>query len=361
MKLSMYNLDAFLLRKNRAIRSNFLRFAQKIPLLSLALLASCATPPTTPAPWAEAPQALRQIFPDGDYIAQRGRGQTLKAAEADAAAQIARYITSQVNTTQGYRISSTQINGQGTEKLETINEAAVKTEIDLFGIRYADGAFYDAARREWQAAAYIERDEAWHVYAPRVQTQADSFLNLYKAAEQEDDAFKKVLRYEAARSYSTKTDFINTFTFGQILHPANMNSDYASVRAALAALPQKIDNAKRGASVYIDCAADFEGRITQAFTECFSLQGFAVTKTRAGAAAVCTVTITEGEQKRELGVFYHPSLRAELRGTSGALMSFTVQGGQAQAVTPDVAKRRAYTALAESARLELSARLNTQN
>jgi hypothetical protein len=150
--------------------------------------------------------------------------------------------------------------GRGIKPSARINEAAVKTEVDLFGIRYADGAFYDAARREWHAAAYIERDEAWRVYAPRIQTQGDSFLNLYKAAETEDDPFKKVLRYEAARSYSTKAEFINTFTFGQILHPANMRKEDAPVRAALAALPQKIDNAKRGATVYIDCAVDFEER-----------------------------------------------------------------------------------------------------
>lgn len=335
-------------------------FVWHVPLAAL-VFAACATPPDAPAPWAQTPQALRQIFPDSEYIAQRGRGKTPQAAEADAAAQIARYITSQVNTTQGYRIFSTQINGQETEKLETINEAAVKTEIDLFGIRYADGAFYDTARREWHAAAYIERDEAWQVYAPRIQTQADSFLNLYNAAEQEDDAFRKVLRYEAARSYSTQAEFINTFTFGQILHPVNMNTGYAAVRSALAALPQKTDNAKRGATVYIDCTADFEERITQAFSDYFSSQGFAVTKVRAGAAAVCAVTVTEGEQKRELGIFYYPSLRAELRGTSGVLASFTVQGERAQAVTPDVAKRLAYTALAESARLELAAQLNTQN
>jgi hypothetical protein len=298
------------------------------------------------------------MFPDSGYIAQRGRGKTLKAAEADAAAQIARYISSQVSSTQGYRITATQANGQVVETLETIDQARIKTEIDLFGIRYADGAFYDAARREWHAAAYIERDEAWRVYAPRIQTQADSFLNLYNAAQKEDDAFKKILRYEAARSYSTKDEFANTFTFGQILHPSNMNQEYAPVRAALAALPQNIDNAKRGAAVFIDCPVDFEERITQALSDCFSAQGFAVTKTRAGAAAVCTVTITDGEQKRELGIFYHPSLRAELRGKSGVLASFTAQGEHAQAVTPDVAKRRAYTSLAEAVRKDFEFQLS---
>jgi hypothetical protein len=335
-------------------------FVLSVPLAAL-VFAACATPPTTPAPWAETPQALRQMFPDGEYIAQRGRGKTRAAAEAAAALEIARYITSQVSGTQGYRMTSTETNGRGAEKTETVNEARVKTEIDLFGIRYADGAFYDAARREWHAAAYIEREDAWQVYKPRVQAQADSFLKLYNAAETEEDTFKKVMRYETANAYTAKDEFTNAFIFGQILSPSDMNRDYAAVRAAVSALPQKIDNAKRGATVYIDCSPDFEERITQAFAECFRAQGFAVSKTQSGAAAVCEVTVSEGEQKRELGVFYHPSLRAELRGKSGVLASFTVQGEGAQAVTPEVAKRRAYTALAESVRLQLAAQLVTQN
>ena len=170
-----------------------------------------------------------------------------------------------------------------------------------------------------------------------------------------------MLRYEAARAYSTKDAFLNAFTFGQILSPADMNKDYAPVRAAIAALPQKIDNAKRAATVYIDCDKDFEERVTQALSECFSAQGFAVSKTRGGAAAVCAVAVTEGEQKRDLGVFYHPSLRAELRGSSGVLMAFTVQGAQAQAVTPDVAKRRAYTSLADAVRTQFAAQFTAVN
>jgi hypothetical protein len=99
----------------------YVLFAALVFAACAALLSACATPPASPAPWAETPQALRLIFPDSEYIAQRGRGKTLAAAEADAAAQIARYISSQVNTTQSYRMTSTEINGQGSEKLETIN------------------------------------------------------------------------------------------------------------------------------------------------------------------------------------------------------------------------------------------------
>ncbi|MDR1420685.1 MAG: hypothetical protein LBI86_09945 [Treponema sp.] len=52
-------------------------------------------------------------------------------------------------------------------------------------------------------------------------------------------------------------------------------------------------------------------------------------------------------QKRELGIFHFPSVQAVITGASGALFTFTVSADSVGAVTPDLAKRRAYKALEE--------------
>jgi hypothetical protein len=68
---------------------------QVLMLTNLALvpflLASCATVPSSPAPWAASPTAIREVYPDGEYLAQRGRGKTRQAAETAATAEIARF------------------------------------------------------------------------------------------------------------------------------------------------------------------------------------------------------------------------------------------------------------------------------
>jgi hypothetical protein len=98
-------------------------------------LLSCATVPTTPAPWAATPAAIRTVFPDGEYIAQRGRGRTREAAEANAATEIARFFTSQISAAISYRETYSEANGNAVETSEAINETFVKAQIDLFGIR----------------------------------------------------------------------------------------------------------------------------------------------------------------------------------------------------------------------------------
>jgi len=319
---------------------------QSLILLAI-LLASCATLPTTPAPWDASPAAIRQVFPDSEYIAQRGSGKTKAAAEADGAAQIARFFNTQISSQVRMTDRYSEQNGNIQTSAEYESETFVRSQMELFGIRYTPDAYYNQQQKAWITVAYIDRTEAWQIYGPQFQQQAGAFRQLFQAAESENDSFRKALRYSAAQKYALSPDFQNANALGQLLYPAKMNAEFAPVRAELAALPQRLDNARRNASVFIDCPVDFENLVTNAFSSGFTAQGFPVTKNRNSASAICSVTITEGMQQRELGIFYFPSLQAVISSKSGTLFTFNAKANQASAVTPDVAKRRAYTALAE--------------
>ena len=170
--------------------------------------------------------------------------------------------------------------------------------------------------------------------------------------------------------YAGSAEFEAANTFGQILNPARMNAAFSGVRSDTASIPQKIDEARRNADVFIDCPEDFESAIANAFSRALISEGFPVAKARAAAAAICTITVDEGMQQRDLGIFYFPSLQAVFTGTSsggssGTLFTYNVSGERASAVTADVAKRRAYTNLAEAVQKsfhsELIANTNSGN
>ena len=132
-----------------------------------------------------------------------------------------------------------------------------------------------------------------------------------------------------------------------------MNAEFALVRARLAALPQRASDARGNAPVFIDIPVDFESIVQSAFSRSFAAFGFPVTNNRNAAAAVCHVTVEEGRQERQIAgfsaasVFYYPHVRAVLSSPAGTLLTFSAEGGQQSAVTPDVARRRAYQALAD--------------
>ena len=316
--------------------------------------ASCASTPTDPAPWDISPAAIRQTFPDSEYIAQRGRGATRAAAEANAAAELARFFSSQISANRGYRITT----NNAEESISTHDEAFVNSQINLFGIRYADDAYYRKDLREWRTVAWVERDEAWTVYSPRFRQQADSLIALFEAAEQETDQFRRALRFITADNYARSDAFESASLFGQVLHPQRMNVEFASVRTRIAAIPQRLEASRRNASIFIDCPVDFENLVSNAFASRFTAFGFPFANSRKAAAAVISVTVSEGMLQRDLGIFYHPSLQAVISTSQGALFSFSAQGERAQAVTPDVAKRRAYQSIADKVRESFSLNVN---
>jgi hypothetical protein len=319
----------------------------EVYFIILPILFSCATAPAGLPDWAASPRALAAVYPEDQYIARIGRGPTREAAEAAAAAEIALYFTSRVSASRGYRETAVQTNGVTRESLETETSAFVSSEINLFGIRYVQDAFYHRREKRWISAAYIKRDEAWAVYEPRFRQQSDAFRALYRAAESERDPFKKALRWRAAESYAQSAEFEAANTMGQMIHPQRMNAAFSAVRNEIAALPQKSVEARGNAGVYINCPVDFESALVNAFSRVLAAEGFPVSRTRAAAAVVCTVTVNEGMQKRDLGIFYFPSVQAVFTGTSGTLFTYTASAESAAAVRADVAKRRAYNALAE--------------
>jgi len=311
-----------------------------LPILVAIFFAACAATP--PPAWDSSISAMQQAFPESEFIAQRGRGATRTAAEADATAAIARFLNSEVVSRIAVLEQVWERNGETGARTEIEAETFVQAQMQLFGIRHTPDAFFDRTHREWVTVAYINRSEAWQVYGPRFRQQAQIFASLFEAAENESDPFRKALRYTAAQDFVRSPDFRNTESLGKLLFPARMDAEFADMRTMLASLPQRAANARMNAPVFIDIPQDFESLVQGAFSRRFAALGFPVTNDRNAAAAVCHVMVEEGRQVRQLGIFYFPQVRAVISSPAGTLFTFSAEGGQQAAVTPDVAKRRAY-------------------
>jgi hypothetical protein len=213
-------------------------------------------------------------------------------------------------------------------------------------VRYAEDPWFNAATKKWETVAYINRDEGWTVYEPQAQRVRDALLALAEAAETEAEPFVRALRYNAAQAYAGGAEFNAVRSFAQVLHPTKARAFFAPADAAIAALPEKSDTARQNAPVFIDCPLDLDGIVYTAASAAFGAEGFPVSRDRRTASSVCLILVDEGMQKLEAGTFYYPSLTGTVNGTSGALLTFTVKSPRQGAVNPELAKRRAYTALA---------------
>ena len=325
---------------------------------TLIALASCASVPSEPAAWDASPGAMRHVFPDSEFIAEQGRGATRAAAEANASASLAQFFSSEIASRIAIREQYQEQNGAAQASTEIESETFVQSQVTLFGIRHAQDAYFDKRSREWVTVAYIDRAEAWKVFALRFTQQSQAFARLFDVAETESDFFRKALRYTAAQDFARLPDFRSAESLGQLLDPAKMAAEFATTLASLSALPQKAADARRNAPVFIDISSDFESLLQNAFAQKFASLGFPVAKNSDSAAAVCLVTVEEGRQDRQLGIFYFPKVQTTLTSPAGTLFTFSTEADQQSAVTADVAKRRAYQALAEAVQTNFSLATN---
>jgi hypothetical protein len=312
-----------------------------------ALLAACAgTPQNTQA---EAPAwalNLEAVYPRSAYIAQRGEGDTRREAELAALNSISFYFESEINAEESLRRSWTERNGVTSAESRTEANTLVRSQTRLVAVRYAEDPWVNPGVGAWETVAYIDREEAWGFYEPEAAKVRDALLALTAAAEVENEAFLKALRYNAAMAYSEGADFKAVRGFAQVLHPAKARVIFAEADAFRSALPERIYSARQGATVFIDCPDDMDGLIVTAAAAALGAQGFPVEQSRGAASCVCLIRVDTGAQTMESGTFYNPSLTGTVSGGAGAVFSFTAKAPRQSAINPEVGRRRAYTALA---------------
>jgi hypothetical protein len=298
---------------------------------------SCATTP--PPLWVQDAEA---VYPADRYIAQKGYGENSAQAQAAGLDALSRYFVSEVSSTTRASQSYSEQNGAASLTRQVDEQVFIQSQTRLVGVRYTD-PWYNSGRREWETIAYIERAEAWAMYEPGLGQKISAFENVYAAAEKEAEPLKQFHLYASARALSE--DISPLLDFAHILNPGGA-ARFTGARDTIAGLPQKIDAARTGAVIYIECPLDFDAVVYSAFARAFGAGGFAVSRDKKTATAVCAVRVGENMQKLEVGTFYYPTLTATLTGKNGALFTYSRTLERVGAVNPDVAKRRAYNEIA---------------
>jgi hypothetical protein len=204
--------------------------------------------------------------------------------------------------------------------------------------------------------AYLDRDEAWKAYSPQAAQAALTLADLFEGAKEEADPFPRALLFGKAEAYMP--EFITARSFAQILHPARAEALFEEADLDVAALPKEAADARRNAAVYLECAPDLDGLVRNAAAAAFNAAGFPAAAEHRGAAAVCVIAVNEGVMKRPAGTFYYPELSGVVSGRGGAaVFTFTAQAEFQAARDPELARRRAYTALAQAVRDTLAEQL----
>lgn len=306
---------------------------------------SCASAPPSPPPlWYADTQA---VYPHKAYITGRGEGMSRQEAETKALSEIGYYFVREIRAEQSTRASWTERNGESAAERFTEEAVRVESHTRLSAVRYAHDPWFEQRTKTWHTLAYIDREEGWSVYQALAQKEAAAFLNLVKAAAAETEAFNAVLRWGAAAAYADGAEYSAARNFAQSLHPVKAAALFAEADAAAARLIDKQLAAREKSPVFVECPVDHERLIYQAMVKAFNTAGFTA-ETNRNTAALCMVQVEEGLQKQDSGFSYYPALTGTVSGSGGALFSFKIAAARQGAMNANLAKRRAYEALASA-------------
>jgi hypothetical protein len=320
-----------------------------------ALFASCAATPAAPPGWFT--RGAEAAFPRDAYIAEEGRGTTAKLAEQDAYAAISRYFFTRVTSRTQSR--QTWASGAGYEA-QVSDEALVQSAVKLFTLRRT-APWYDRGEKTYSVVAYIDRAEAWTVLEPRIKKEVDEFRALWHIAETETIVLKSYFDYKRAGAHTRRQEFTETVGFGELVNARGTAALTAEIRGNIAGLSAKLNEARNMAQIRVECPRDFESLLSTAIAKSLGEEGLVITTDKKMAAALCTVTVDDGLQRGEGdGVFFcYPKCGVVITDNAGrALFSYSSAPGRQNGMTADVAKRRAYGAIAADIERDFIARLN---
>ncbi len=246
-------------------------------LLFLLLISTFVFAKTAPVPsWVS---DYRSIFPDSEYIAQRGSGDSAEKAITDASASLARYFQMTVNA----NISTTMT----ADKTTVVDEVHVKSDVKLFGMQFTEPYRYKKDKK-WYAVAYLKRSDAWVQYKPIVDQSSKTFAEKYKKIEEEQDNFSKIaLCYSASEAGK---ELLARLEYARIISPKN-EASYQKDRDNIAKIPVLIDEAKGNCIIYFDCPNDYNNILTTVISSAFSKAGMTVSKNQSQANYICSIDI----------------------------------------------------------------------
>ncbi len=232
-------------------------------------------------------QNYKKIYPDSEYLAQRGSGDSAEKSKTDATSALVRYLKSNVNANLSATMTSVSNGNVVDEKTSVVDDVSVKSEIELFGLEYTE-PYYLKENGKWYCVAYLNRSNAWNQYKPQIEVSKNTFSLFYKNAEKETDSFARLSLYKKA--WEQGKILLQKLEYGRIINPKE-ESAYQNERDEISKIPADFESSKQKCAVFISVENDYNKIMQTALSSVLSKNGFLVVKNKSEANYTAKIQI----------------------------------------------------------------------
>lgn len=292
-------------------------------------------------------QNYRAVFPNSEYLAQRGSGVTAEDAKTDAASQLARYFQSTVSANLSTTMASITAGSSVQEETRVVDEVNVTSEVEFIGLEFTESYYYKPEKK-WYVVAYMIREDSWIQYKPKIEAEKIKFYSFLKKTESEDDSFTKISLYKSA--WNVSGDFMEKLEYGRIINPKE-EEKYSVDRAEVAKLPSKIEKEQKNLTIVVNLKGDYGNIVETSIKTALEKGGFIVGENGNYTADVLVSSNPNGENP----VTIMPAVIVSIKNSGGkAVFSYeTKLTEKTVAYSLENAQKKTFPKLAEKINQEI--------
>jgi len=274
-----------------------------------------------------------------DFIAQRGFGKSEAEAQQNALTALSRFFQMSISVNSAERTTVTD-----TDSRSTISEEVfVNSKTELFAVHFTKARF-DRKQKVYEATAFIDREEAWNIYRPKIESDIKTFEDFWTNAENQKEILLKTAEFSKAGKFAEENELEKRLDFALIVYPES-ESLFGNVRNNISELKPLIKRLCGTFAVQVECENDFENSAAQAAKSSFARIGIVTTEN--AAEYICRIKISLNGKILPAGYFYTPSVTVEISNGDKIIFSSSEQLKKTGAKNGQIAEQRAFSAIAE--------------
>jgi hypothetical protein len=280
----------------------------------------------------------KSVYPESSHLVAVGAGDTRRAAENSAAANLSRIFEAHIQSDERLLDKTRETTKNIERSTDFISDVNILSSQTLYNIQHAEAWKDDNGR--YHAVAYLDRRETAAIYRDKVNEQTTRVNFLLASAENTTDLLKKYATLRTANRHAAEAD--NLLRQLKVIHAPSVAGSTPSysinkLRKALA------DTAKQ-INVIINIEGDEQNRMTHILEAFITRYGFVIGRpTILDMGGRVAVTDT-GERNQDL-IFVRYELSLQIKDTEGNIIASINNKGREAHRSLEQARIRSFRTL----------------
>jgi hypothetical protein len=301
----------------------------------LLILVGCKSFTGGSPDWVANPKS---VYPESDYLVAVGEGDTRRAAENAAAANLSRIFEAHIESDERLRDQSRETEKSFERTTDFTADINILSAQTLYNIQHAEAWLDDKGRVH--AVAYLDRRETAAIYRDKIDEHTSRVNFLRANAEQTDDLLKKYAWLRAAVHHADEASYLLCQL--KIIHPRSVPD--ATPGYTESHIRKEFAETAKQIRVQINIDGDDDRRMASVLEELITRYGFVV-----GIPAVLDidgyVAVNDTGQRTTDLVFVRYELVLHIKDATGTMIVSVNEKGREGHVSLSEARVRSFRTL----------------